>query len=154
MRVVIFSTTFVWSNSHSKKNRTRCDQKRISVFMESTGCSCQILVKLEFFRHNFQKYSNIKFNENPSSGSWVVPCGQTDRRTDMMKLIVAFRSFANALKNSSFLRVTQLQIHTHTHTHTHTRTHILARVYILTYIHMHICMYAYTHTYVPKKVHR
>jgi hypothetical protein len=29
-------------------------------------------------------------------GSRVVPCGQTDRRTDMMKLIVAFRNLANA----------------------------------------------------------
>ena len=50
------------------------------------------LVKLEFFRQIFEKYSNIKFHENPSSGSRVVPCGQTD----MTKLIVAFRNFANA----------------------------------------------------------
>jgi hypothetical protein len=35
-----------------------------------------------------------------SSGSRVFPCGQTDRRTDMTKLIVAFRNFANAPKNS------------------------------------------------------
>jgi hypothetical protein len=38
--------------------------------------------------------------ENPSSGSRVVPCGrtdrQTDRKTDMTKLIVALRNFANA----------------------------------------------------------
>ena len=26
----------------------------------------------------FWKYSNTKFNENPSSGSWVLPYGQTD----------------------------------------------------------------------------
>jgi hypothetical protein len=44
---------------------------------------------------------NTKFHENPSSGSRVVSCGRTDRRTtDMSKLIVAFRTFANALKNS------------------------------------------------------
>jgi hypothetical protein len=41
----------------------------------------------------------MKFYQNPSSGSRVVPCGQADGRTDMMKLIVAFRSFANAPKN-------------------------------------------------------
>jgi hypothetical protein len=39
----------------------------------------------------------MKFHENPSSGSRVVPCGQTDGRTDMKKLIVAFRKFENAL---------------------------------------------------------
>jgi hypothetical protein len=48
----------------------------------------------------FEKYSNIKFHENPSSGSRVLPCGPTDRQTDM-KLIVAFHSFANAPKNWS-----------------------------------------------------
>jgi len=31
------------------------------------------------FRHIFEKYSNIKFNENPSGGSGVVPYGRTDR---------------------------------------------------------------------------
>jgi len=40
----------------------------------------------------FEKYSNITFHENPSSGSQVVACVQTD----MTKLIVAFRNFANA----------------------------------------------------------
>jgi hypothetical protein len=33
----------------------------------------------------------IKFYENPSSGSWGVPCGHTD----MTKLIVVFCDFAN-----------------------------------------------------------
>jgi hypothetical protein len=42
----------------------------------------------------FEKVSNIKFHQNASSGSWVVPYGQTD----MTKLIVAFRNFANAPK--------------------------------------------------------
>jgi hypothetical protein len=37
---------------------------------------------LEFLRHIFQKYSGIKFNENPSSGSRVVSCGRTDGHTD------------------------------------------------------------------------
>jgi len=34
--------------------------------------------------------------KNLSSGSRVVPCGSTYRRTDMTKLIVAFRNFAKA----------------------------------------------------------
>jgi hypothetical protein len=49
----------------------------------------------------------MKFHGNPSSGSLVVPCGQTDgqtgeqtdRETDMTKLIVTFRNFVNAPKN-------------------------------------------------------
>jgi hypothetical protein len=32
---------------------------------------CHILMKLEFSRQIFEKYSNIKFYENPSSGSRV-----------------------------------------------------------------------------------
>ena len=39
-------------------------------------------MKLEFSRQIFEKYSNIKFHENPSSGSRVVPYGRTDRRTN------------------------------------------------------------------------
>jgi len=46
-----------------------------------------------------KKYINIKFLENPPSGKRVVPHGQTDRRTDMTKLIVDLRNFANAPKN-------------------------------------------------------
>ena len=51
-------------------------------------------MKLEFSVHIFEKSSNIKFQQNPSSGNGVVPSGQAD----MTKLIVAFRSFANAPK--------------------------------------------------------
>ena len=46
-------------------------------------------------------YSNIKFHENPSSGSTAVPCERTDGQADMTKLIVAFRHFANAPKSPS-----------------------------------------------------
>jgi hypothetical protein len=40
--------------------------------------SCPILTKREFCRQIFEKSSNIKFHENPSSGSRVVPCGRKD----------------------------------------------------------------------------
>jgi len=40
-------------------------------------------MKLQFSQQILEKYSNIKFYENPSSGSRVVPCGQTDGKTDM-----------------------------------------------------------------------
>jgi hypothetical protein len=103
MRVFILFTTFVRKNSHSKKNWARYDHNCIMVFMWSTRYSFQTLMKLEFSRQIFEKYSSIKFHENPSSGSKVVACGQTDGRTygqtDLMMLIVAFRNFANAPKN-------------------------------------------------------
>jgi len=48
----------------------------------------------------FEKYSDIKFRENPSNGTRVVPCGPTDGRTDRHDIANrSFRSFANAPKN-------------------------------------------------------
>jgi hypothetical protein len=44
---------------------------------------------------DFEKYSDIKFHENPSSGSRFVPCGRMDRHAEA---IVALRNFANAPK--------------------------------------------------------
>ena len=43
---------------------------------------------------------NIKFHEKPSNGSRVVPCGQMDGQTDMTKLTITFRNFANAPKHT------------------------------------------------------
>jgi hypothetical protein len=59
--------------------------------------------KLEFSPQFFEKYSSIKFHENPSSGVPVVPCGQTD----MTKLIVAFRNFSNAPKTNRLHSMSQ-----------------------------------------------
>ena len=39
-------------------------------------------MKIELSREIFEKYSNIKFHENPISGSRVVSWWQRDRRTD------------------------------------------------------------------------
>jgi hypothetical protein len=50
------------------------------------------------FSTEFQKNSNIKFHENLSIKSRVIPCGQTDIQTDMAKLIVALRNFGNVPK--------------------------------------------------------
>jgi len=52
-------------------------------------------MKLEFSgRQFFEKYRNIKFHENPSSGSRV-PCGEMDRQ----KQIYIFHNFADVPKN-------------------------------------------------------
>jgi len=56
-------------------------------------------MKLEFSRQIFEKYSNVKFHENAFSESRVVPRGRTHGQTDVTKLIVPFRNFANAPKN-------------------------------------------------------
>jgi hypothetical protein len=49
----------------------------------------------------FEKYSNIKFHENPSSGIRVVPSGG---RRDM-KISVTFRDFVNGPTNYNYLKV-------------------------------------------------
>jgi hypothetical protein len=68
--------------------------------MQSTRYSRQILVNLEFSQQIFQIYSDIKFHENPSSGSRVISRGRADGRTDMTKLTVAC-NFAKAPKNTN-----------------------------------------------------
>jgi hypothetical protein len=39
-------------------------------------------MKIQFFLHIFQKYSNAKFHENPPSGNRVVSRGRTDGQAD------------------------------------------------------------------------
>jgi len=83
----------------------------------------------------------ITFHGNPSCGSRVVSCGQTDRQTDgrregqadKRKLTVAFRKFANSPKEGACVRpclckplLWGRQYFTHTHTQTtRARTHAL-----------------------------
>ena len=51
-------------------------------------------MKLRFSRQIIAKPSDIKFHENPSSGSRVI----TYVQTDMTNIIVAFHNYANARK--------------------------------------------------------
>jgi hypothetical protein len=76
--VLILSTTFRYNISHSRKNLATYRQKCLNVFMLSTRYSCRILMKREFSRQIFEEHSNIKFHQNPFSGSRVVACGQTE----------------------------------------------------------------------------
>ena len=59
---------------------------------------CLILTKHEFSWQILIKVSNTKFSESLYRGSQVVACRLTDWQT-AMKLLGAFRSFANAPKN-------------------------------------------------------
>jgi len=48
------------------------------------------------FGQIFEKYSNIKFHENPLNGTRVF---HEDGRTDMKKLVVFYHNFLKAPKN-------------------------------------------------------
>jgi len=52
----------------------------------------------EISRHIFDKYSNIKFHENPSSGSRVVSRGRTDGQTAMMNTAYQFAKIKMCLE--------------------------------------------------------
>jgi hypothetical protein len=73
--------------------------------MTSTLFRCHILMKLEFSRHVFGKYSKIIFHEYPYSGSELLHAGRrTNGRTAMTKQIVPFRNFVNAPKNEKTIK--------------------------------------------------
>jgi hypothetical protein len=91
---------------HYEKIWARYDQKCILVSIYSTRYSCLVLMKLEFSRRIFEKYSNMKFHENPFRWSRVVQCGRTDgrtdRQTDLTKLTISFSNFAKAPNNNVY----------------------------------------------------
>jgi len=68
---------------------------------------CHILIKLEFSRQIFEKSRNTKFHENQSNGRRVFPSARTeerkDGRTDMPKLMVAFRNFAKKHREANVI---------------------------------------------------
>ena len=57
--------------------------------------------RTQIFSTDFENILKYEFHENPSIGIRVVPCVQTFGQTDMRKLIVAFRNFANAPKRET-----------------------------------------------------
>jgi len=53
-------------------------------------------MNLEFSRQNSEKYSDIKFYENPSGGSRVVACGRTDEQTKQDEADSRFLQFCES----------------------------------------------------------
>jgi hypothetical protein len=81
-------------------------QRDIIINIHRSSCKVSVNLvrfesKLNFLGRFKKKYSNITFNENPSSGNRVVPCRRTDRQTDMTNLLVDFCNFENAPKVSN-----------------------------------------------------
>ena len=93
MCVLSFCTTFDWNISLSKKNTAD-----IAINIHRSSCTVplilfQILMNLEFSRQIFERFSNIKFRENPYSRSGVVPWGRggrTDVRTETNNRFLKF----------------------------------------------------------------
>jgi hypothetical protein len=89
--VMIFCKSFVWNISHSERNS--------DIFVNVPTSSCKILVILLGFSHT-GIFSMIFENSN-NNFLEIRPAGVDlfyNWRTDMTKLIVAFRNFTNALK--------------------------------------------------------
>ena len=84
-----FLYKFFLKNFYSKKKWARYDK---NVYWSSRLFLSDLNETWIFPPQIFAKSSTIKFHENPSSEIRVVPY----RRTNMTKLIVAFRNFANA----------------------------------------------------------
>ena len=101
MCVLIFSTNFVRKFLILRRIERDMIKNVYWSSYEVPFILVRFLEYLYFLDRCFEKYSNIKFNENPSSGGRSVPCG-ADGRTDrhMTKLIVAFRNFANATQRN------------------------------------------------------
>jgi hypothetical protein len=92
MCISIFCTNYFRNIFHSKEKWARYVQKGVLNFMSNIRYSCQILIEIEFSQQTFKKYWNIKFRENPFSGTRVVQCGRTDIHET--KQIVDLRNFS------------------------------------------------------------
>ena len=99
MCVSISSTNFTWDVCHSKKKMSAIWSKMSSGLHVKYPLFLSDFNETWIFLTDFEKYTNIKFHGNPSSGSRVISCAQIDKRTDMTKLTVTFHNFASVLKN-------------------------------------------------------
>jgi len=65
---------------------------------------------LKFLHLLYEKCSNIKFHENPSSWSRILPCGLTVGRTDITKRLKSHSNPSTGLEVSRRLWLSDLQI--------------------------------------------
>ena len=93
----------IWILFYFNHNSARYFHKCAYVIIYCTRYSFLILIKSELSLQILETCSNTKFHENSSSGSRVVPCGRTEKQTDMTKLIFASCNFEKAPKNKWLL---------------------------------------------------
>jgi len=92
-------------------------------------------MKLEFSGQIFEKYLDIKFHENSSSGSLVVPCGQTDWHDEARSLFSQFLRTYLETKQFVVYRDVKVRFHTRVrsykpfHLFTLRQTQYLKRIY-------------------------
>jgi hypothetical protein len=102
LKCVLWFSTQRLSETFLILRRTERDMIKKNVYW-SLCTLAVILVRFEWnlnFLDRFSKNTHISnFMEAKPSGGRVVPCGRTDKRADMTKLIVAFRNFANSPKS-------------------------------------------------------
>jgi len=77
-KCIFILSTNLSKTFQSTNNSANYYHKCTHVSTTSAHFSCQIVMKLEFSRKIFEKFSNIKFQEDPSCRSRVVPRGRTD----------------------------------------------------------------------------
>jgi hypothetical protein len=94
MFLLIFSTSLSGTFITLRINEQGSIKNACRLSCEMSFILVRFWWNFEFSRWIFEKYSNIKFHENPSRGSRVVPCGRMDGQTDVTKTKVAFRDFS------------------------------------------------------------
>ena len=102
-----FNIKYVFWFSLQRSNTTFLILSRIyrDIAIDVKTSSCKVPIILVGFKSNLnflgwlsKKSSNIESHQNPSVGAELL---HADGRTDMTNLIIAFRNFANAPKNST-----------------------------------------------------
>jgi len=100
--VLIFSAKFFWHISRSKKNWARYYHKCILLFVWSTHPLFMPGFNETWILSTYCR-KTLRYTISWKSVQGEQSCYmQTDRQTDMTKLIIAFRKFANAPKNCTF----------------------------------------------------
>jgi len=106
MCVLIFSTTFVWIFFIVWNIEIDIIKNvyYIGVYVKNPLFLSDVNEIWIFSTYLQKKHLNIKFRENPFSGSLVIPCGQAYTQTDMTTWIVPFHNFANAPIKNCFIQ--------------------------------------------------